>query len=112
MGNAVGASLAKGGKMRLYAGRRGGESTMLGEFVFPEKFQRDGSVVKFGAFPMTKALATGDVTWFSAVSADGKLVEGSVGKENADLLVADPRVYAGMELTLEGFECNLGVKNG
>lgn len=107
MADAVGAALARAGRMRLYAGRRGGESTMLSEAPFPKAYQRDGSLIKFGVFGMVKAVATGDATWFCAVTDEGRLLEGSVGKKDADLLVEDPRIYAGMELTLEGFEYNI-----
>ena len=107
MADAVGSALAKAGMMRLYAGRRGGEATMLGEIAFPKQYQRDGSVIKFGEFSTAKAVATGDASWYAAVTDSGKLLEGSVGKSDADLLVDDPRIYAGMELTLEGFEYNL-----
>lgn len=113
----IGEGLA-GGTMRIYGGRRGGESVLLAEPRFPEKFevsQKDGErVIRFGEFSMVKCLAMGDMTWFRGYSkgANVALVEGSIGKRGADMTVDDERLYAGMELTLEGFEYAMKIQEG
>lgn len=108
MTRALGEALA-GGALRLYAGARGGEATLLSVHEFPEQFSADAEgVLGFGQFRVAKALAMGDASWFLAFgrAANAPLLEGSVGP-GGDMDMERPRVYAGMELTLEGFEYRL-----
>lgn len=106
MSGAVGRALC-GGELRIYEGRRNGESTLLGVLRFPANpLSSAPGWVRFGAFEKTKALAMGDAHWFEGCAASGaQLVVGTVGTKGADMLVDDVRVYPGMELTLPGFEC-------
>ncbi len=115
MGNALGSSLAKG-VLQMYGGRRGGESILLVEIPFPEHFVADAEgLVRFGKFAMAKAKATGDATWYRAKAFVPNLpmLEGSVGVgPDFGIPMDSVRIYAGMELTLDGFEYSLTKGKG
>ena len=112
MAKALAAALV-GGELRIYAGALGGESILLASPEFPANptITPDGRL-RFAEFTMSKAVAMGDATWFEGRSREGgvPLVRGTIGKQNANMLVKSTRLYAGMELTLDGFECALKLQ--
>lgn len=121
MARSLAASLA-GGTLRLYSGERGGESTLLAAPRFEKQYDvTEDGVIKFPRLEMVKAVGMGRISWFLASGWAGNvgLIEGTVGKagslpggKDPDMIVDDPQLYPGMEVTLEdGFEYRLRVSD-
>lgn len=110
---ALGALLA-GGWLRIYDGPQPaspekplGSSKLLAELRFelgvPEPLE--GVLVFQKLQPDTEAKASGRAKWFRCLQADGTtaLLDGSVGTDNADLILPTVQIQAGAELAVESF---------
>ena len=104
MCEAVAEALAEDGILELRSGRWGGESIILASLSFPKVFETNSfGLIRFGAFEMQKAAASGEITWFRARVDTDNIIEGSVGVRDTNVTMKDTMVYKDMELVLEGF---------
>jgi hypothetical protein len=110
------ASLADGGYLRIYTGSQpvdgnaniGGVSQLLAELrLSPTAFGKavSGTSTANPIQPETYARTTGTATWFRVVKSDGvtPLWDGSVGTEDANLVLNSTAVQLGATVAVTSF---------
>ena len=108
------ASLLDGGFLDLYAGSRpttpeaAAPATALARLHFADPAFAPADAGVSEAHPLRAedaAPAAGHATWFRCVTADGRaVVDGSVGTNDADLVLSTATILVGTRVTVDRFE--------